>query len=165
VTSWVLTGLLVLLLAVGLLTATLALAWRVVERRAGYRRVGPIGAYVFSGAWLGWSAGVVVASTAVHLIDPGWLQHAVASLHASRAASAPVPMPSMERLDTAPMRAASIVLLALGAVIWLATALWCVVAWGAFRRSLAATRLQAWLATSIWIAMLAAMVWLPLQLV
>ena len=55
----------------------------------------------------------------------------------------------MERLDTAPMRGAANVLIVLGAVIWLATAIWCVVAWGAFRRAFAATRWQAWLATSL----------------
>jgi len=74
-------------------------------------------------------------------------------------------MPPMARLESAPMRAGAAVLLVLGALIWLATAAWCVVAWGAFRQSLAATRLQAWLATAVWIAILIALVWLPLQLV
>ena len=52
-----------------------------------------------------------------------------------------------------------------GAVVWLATAAWCVAAWGAFRQSLAASRTQALLATTLWIALLAALFWLPARLV
>jgi len=163
--AWMLTGLLIDLLVAGLLVTLLALAWRLVDRGAGYGRVGSIFAYVFGGAWLGWCAGAVVAVSAVQLIDASWLQRGLAGLHASMAASAPIPTPSMERFDTAPMRGAAMVLLVLGALIWLATAVWCVVAWGAFRRSFAATRWQAWLATSLWITLVAAIVWLPLQLV
>jgi hypothetical protein len=80
-------------------------------------------------------------------------------------ASAPVAMPPMTRLDAAPMRGAASVLLGLGALVLVATAAWCVVAWGAFRQAFAATRLRSWLATSLWLALLAALVWLPLQLV
>jgi len=76
-----------------------------------------------------------------------------------------MPTASMERFDTASFRGAAMVLLVVGALIWLATAAWCVVAWGAFRRSFATPRWRAWLATSIWMALLAAIVWLPLQLV
>jgi hypothetical protein len=164
VASWILTGLLVLLLVAGVLAATLALAWRLVDRGAGYRRVGLILAYVFAGAWLGWCAGAVVDSTALELIDPGWLQRVVAGFHESMARSAPAPGAATERLGSAPLLGAAIVLLVVGLMIWLATAVWCIVAWGAFRQSFAATRLQAWLATTIWIALLAAIVWLPLQL-
>jgi len=42
---------------------------------------------------------------------------------------------------------------------------WCVGAWGAFRQSLAASRAQAWLATTLWIAIVAALFWLPTRLV
>ena len=165
VLAWMTTGLMIDLFVAGLLFATLALAWRLVERGAAYRRVGLICAYIFGGAWLGLCAGAAVATTAVHLIDPDWVQRGLAGLHASLAASAPLPMPSMARFDTAPFRGAAAVLLVLGALIWLATALWCVVAWGAFRRSFAAAWWQAWLATSIWIALLLMIVWLPLQVV
>ncbi len=165
VASWLLVGVLAGLLAAVLLTGALALTWRVADRRANYGRVGVIGAYVYAGAWLGLCAGAVVVVTAVLLMDPGWLARGVDSLRASIASSAPVPTPSMERLDTAPMRGGASVLIVLGAVIWLATAIWCVVAWGAFRQAFAATRWQAWLATSLWIALLVAIVWLPLQLV
>jgi hypothetical protein len=164
VLAWLMTGLMLDLFIVALLVAALALAWRLVDRGAGYRRVGLISAYVFGGAWLGLCVGATIATTAVQLVDPDWLQRGAAALHASMSASAPLPMPSMARFDTAPLRGAATVLLVLGASIWLATAVWCVVAWGALRHSFAATRLQAWLATSIWIALLVAIVWLPLQL-
>ena len=165
VAAWLLTGVLLGLLTAGLLIATLALAWRLADRTAGYRRVGLVGAYVYAGAWLGACAGAAIAMAAVHLIDPELLQRAIAALHAAMAAATPAEIPPMARFDTAPMRGAASLLLVLGAVIWLATAIWCVVAWGAFRQSFAATRLQAGLATSIWIALLVAIVWLPLRLV
>jgi hypothetical protein len=57
------------------------------------------------------------------------------------------------------------VLLLLGAAIALATAVWCVAAWGAFRQSFAATRGEAWLATSLWIAMLGAIAWIGPRIV
>jgi hypothetical protein len=158
------TGLMLLLLASGLLSAALALAWRLVDRSAGYGRVGLICAYIFGGAWLGACAGMAMAMTAVQLIDPGLIPRVVAGVHASIAASGPMPTPSMERFGTGPMVGIATLLLVLGALIWLATAVWCVVAWGALRRSFAATRLRSWLATSVWIALLVAIVWLPLQL-
>lgn len=164
VMAWMTTGLLVCLFVSGVLAATLALAWRLVDRGAVYRRVGLVCAYVFGGAWLGFCAGVVVTTTGVQLVDAGWLERAIAGLHAAIAASGPLPTPSIARLDTAPMRGAATFLIVLGALIWLATALWCVVAWGAFRRSFAATRLQSWLATSIWVTLLVVLVWLPLQI-
>jgi hypothetical protein len=165
VASWLLTAVLLGLFVAGLLTGVLALAWRVADRNAGYRRVGLVAAYVYGGAWIGLCAFAVLAVTAVHLTDPGWLGRAVGGLHASMTASAPVAMPPMTRLDAAPMRGAASVLLGLGALVLVATAAWCVVAWGAFRQAFAATRLRSWLATSLWLALLAALVWLPLQLV
>jgi hypothetical protein len=165
VVAWLLTGLLINLLLAALLAATLAIAWRLVARDAGYRRIGLIGAYIYGGAWLGLCTGMMITTTGAQLIDPAWLGHTLDALHASLATSTPAALPPIARLGAMPMRGAAAVLLVIGALIWLATAGWCVVAWGAFRRSLAATRLQAWLATSLWIAMLAAIVWLPLQLV
>jgi len=165
VASWMVTGLIVLLFAAGLLSATLALAWRLVDRGAGYRRVGVICAYVFAGAWLGLCVGLLAATTAVSLVDPGSLQRTLAALHAAIGAPSLAPVSSMAGFDTAAFRGAATVLLGLAALILLATAVWCVVAWGAFRKSFATARWRAWLATSIWIALLAAIVWLPLQLV
>ena len=165
VIAWILIGLVINLLFAVVLVATLALAWRLVARAVGYSRIGVTTAYLYGGAWLGFCAGMMVATTGAQLIDPTWLERALDALHASLATSTPLAMPPMARLESAPMRAGAAVLLVLGALIWLATAAWCVVAWGAFRQSLAATRLQAWLATAVWIAILIALVWLPLQLV
>jgi hypothetical protein len=165
VASWLPTGVLIGFLAAGLLLGTLALAWRLVERKAGYRRVGLVGAYVYGGVWLGVCVGVVLVTTAVHLVDPTWLARAVADAHASMNASVPFAPPTIPRLDTSPLRGAFSVLLVIAAVVWLATAIWCFLAWGAFRQALATTRLKSWLATSLWIALLVAIVWLPLRLV
>ncbi|HSC64662.1 MAG TPA: hypothetical protein VLD35_13555, partial [Caldimonas sp.] len=122
--------------------------------------------YIFGGAWLGLCAGMLAAMTAANLIDANSIQRTIAGLHAAISASSPMSTAatSMDRFDTASFRGAATVLLAVGALIWLATVVWCVVAWGAFRRSFAVPRWRAWLATSIWIALVAAIVWLPLQL-
>jgi len=165
VLAWLMTGLLVGLLAAALLVAALALAWRLVQRGTGPRRVGVIFAYIFGAAWVGVCTGMLFAMTAVQLVDAHWLERALDGLHASMAASAPLPTPSLAALDTGAMRGPAAVLLVLGALIWIATAVWSVVAWGAFRRSFAAARWQAWLATAIWAALLGALVWLPLQVV
>jgi hypothetical protein len=69
-------------------------------------------------------------------------------------------MPTMERLSTAPMRGAASVLFVLAGLVWLATAAWCIAAWGAFRRAFAATRLRAWIATSLWLGLVIAVLWL-----
>jgi len=164
VTAWLLTGLLLGLLAAGLLVGALAVAWHVADRSARYRNVGLVGAYIYGGTWLGLCTGAAIATTAVQLTDPGLLARAVGGLHASMAASTPVAMPPMARLGTAPLHGAANVLLVLGALICLATAVWCIAAWGAFRQALAASRLRAWLATSLWIILLAAIFWLPLRL-
>ena len=164
-TAWLLTAVLAGLLIAGLLVGTLALAWRIAERSAGYRRVGLVGAYVYGGAWLGLCAGLAVMLTALHLIDPALLGRTFGALHESMASSAAAAMPPMSRLDTAPMRGGANVLLFVAAAIWIATAIWCVAAWGAFRQSFATTRARAWLATSLWIVLLAAIVGLPLAMV
>jgi hypothetical protein len=63
-------------------------------------------------------------------------------------------------LDTSPFRGAAAVLMLLGAATWLATAAWCVAAWGAFRQAFAASRSQAWLATSLCLGFVATLAWL-----
>jgi len=107
---------------------------------------------------------LLAATTAVSLIDPGALQRTLAALHAATRTPSLAPVSSMAGFDTASFRGPATVLLVLAALILLATAVWCIVAWGAFRQSFATPRWRAWLATSIWIMLLAAIVWLPLQL-
>jgi hypothetical protein len=66
----------------------------------------------------------------------------------------------MQGLDTSRFRGAAMVLILLGFATWVVTAGWCVAAWGAFRQAFAATRAQAWLATSLVVAFVAALAWL-----
>ena len=70
----------------------------------------------------------------------------------------------MRSFDQAPLAAGAHVLLVFAALVFAATAVWCIAAWGAFRQSLAASRALAWLATMLWIALVAALVWLPTRL-
>ncbi len=156
IAAWLATALLLGLFVAGLLIGTLALAWRVVERSAGYRRVGLVGAYVYGGCWLGSCAGAVIVLSAVQLFDPGFIDRTLAALHAA-AAAATSALPPMRPLSTAPLRGAVATLLVLGAVLWLATAVWSIAAWAAFRQALGATRLQATAATATWLAILAAL--------
>jgi hypothetical protein len=163
--AWLLTALVVGLLVAALLVAALALAWRVVARTAVARTVAVVAAYVCGGAWLGICAGAAFVVVAVQLVEPGALRSTLAALKAAAAASTPLAPPSLGGLDGGPLRSLASVLMVVGAVVWLATAAWCVAAWGAFRQSLAASRTQALLATTLWIALLAALFWLPARLV
>ena len=162
---WLLTALLLGLLLAAFLIGTLALAWRIVARGAVVRRVAVVGAYVYGGLWLGVWAGFALTVVAVQLVDPGWLAGSVADVHAAVAASRPIATRPMTGFAQGPLADGARVLLVLGAIVFVATAAWCVGAWGAFRQSLAASRAQAWLATTLWIAIVAALFWLPTRLV
>lgn len=164
IAAWLLTALLVWLLFAAFLIGTLALAWRVVARGAVVRRVAIVGAYVYGGVWLGAWAGLTLAVAAVQLVDPGWLSGSVADVHAAVAASKPIATRPMSGFAHGPLANSARVVLVLGAIVIAATAMWCVAAWGAFRQSLAASRAQAWLATTLWIAIVAALVWLPTRI-
>ena len=162
---WLLTALLLGLLLAAFLIGTLALAWRVVARGAVVRRVAVVGAYVYGGVSLGVWAGFALSVVAVQLVDPGWLAGSVADVHAAVASSRPIATRPMTGFAQGPLADGARVLLVLGAIVFVATAAWCVAAWGAFRQSLAASRAQAWLATTLWIAFVAALFWLPTRLV
>jgi hypothetical protein len=161
---WLLTALLLGLLLAAFLIGTLALAWRIVARGALVRRVAVVGAYVYGGVWLGVWAGFTLTVVAVQLVDPGWLAGSVADVHAAVAASRPIATRPMAGFAQGPLADGARVLLVLGAIVFGATAVWCVSAWGAFRQSLAASRAQSWLATTVWIALVAALFWLPTRL-
>ena len=157
VAAWLATALLLGLFVAGLLVGTLALAWRAVDRGAGYRRVGLVGAYVYGGVWLGFCAGAVIVMSAVQLFDPGFIDRVLAALHAA-AATGTSTLPTMRPLDSAPLRGAVATMLVLGAVLWLATIAWCIAGWAAFRQALGATRLQAVAATTAWLALFVALI-------
>jgi len=158
---WLLTALLLGLLIAALLIGTLALAWRIVARGAVVRRVAVVGAYVYGGTWIGIWAGVALTVVAVQLVDPSWLSASVADLHAAMGSSKPFSTRPMRSFDQATLAAGARLLLVLGMLVFAATAAWCIAAWGAFRQSLAASRTQAWLATMLSIAIVAALLWLP----
>ena len=164
--SWLLAGELVGLLLALLLASVLALTWRIADRGAVYRRVGLVAAYVYGGAWVGFCAGAVVLGSAVQLVDSGLLTRVLDSLQAATVAPAPTSSsvratpPQLSGIDSAPFRGAAAVLFLLALAIWLATLAWCIAAWSAFRQAFGATRLQAWVATSLWLALVAAVLWL-----
>jgi len=163
IASWFVAGQLVLLLVAGFTGALLALAWRLATGRPAARRVSIVWSYVFAGAWLGMCGWMLAAGSALTLMDPTFLTRSVAAVRAGAPSSAfEVAEP---RAEAVALRAAVGVVLLVGAAIWLATVVWCVAAWGAFRQSFAVTRVRAWLATMLWIALLGAVLWLGQRLV
>ncbi|MGZ5205782.1 MAG: toll/interleukin-1 receptor domain-containing protein [Caldimonas sp.] len=158
--SWLLVGEIVGLMVAGLLAAVLALAWRVADPGAGYRRVGLVAAYVYGGVWIGFCAGALLLGAAVQLVDPGLLQRVVDALHAATTAAAgAAPLPGLRNLNGVSFAGAAAVLLLLAFAVWLATLVWCVAAWGAFRHAFGATRMRAALATALWLAAIGALLW------
>jgi len=160
--GWLVNGELAHVLLAVLLVGVLSLAWRVAERDADYRRVGLVAAYFYSGAWIGFCLSALAAGSALLLIEPDYLDRSAGALWAiasapSTGASAPA-LPELRGLDSSPFRGAAMVLMLLGFAAWLATAVWCVAAWGAFRQSFAASRAQSWLATTLCLALVAALV-------
>ena len=163
--SWLLAALFVGLVFAAVLAAPLAMAWRVVERGARYRRVGLVAAYVYGGTWLGLCAGSAVLAAGVQMVDPGFIARAVDFLTAAVTADgASTPAPTMRPFGGAPLGVPAIVVVLLGYAILVASLVWAVAAWGAFRQSFGATRLKSWLATSLWLACLAALVVLAVRL-
>jgi hypothetical protein len=162
---WLFTALLLGLFFAALLVGTLALAWRIVARGAVIRRVAVVGAYVYGGAWVGTWVGLAFTVVAVQLVDPTWLSATFADVQSAMTASTPIATRPMRGFAHGPLAEGARVLLVIGALVLVATVAWCMTAWGAFRQSLAASRAQAWLATTLWLVLLAAVVWLPTRLV
>ena len=164
--SWLLAGEVAGLLFAFLLAAALALAWRVVGSGPAFRRAGIVFAFIYGGAWIGLCTGMVLSGSAVQLVDSTFFARVLAMAHASAAApdAAFAAMPEL-RWGDAPYGGIAAVLLVLAAGLWAATFVWCVAAWSAFRNAFATTRARSWLATSLWLAMLAAVVWLAKNLV
>ena len=164
--SWLLAGEVAGLLFAFLLAAALALAWRVAGSGPAFRRAGIVFAFIYGGAWIGLCTGMVLSGSAVQLVDSTFFARVLAMAHASAAApdAAFAAMPEL-RWGDAPYGGIAAVLLVLAAGLWAATFVWCVAAWSAFRNAFATTRARSWLATSLWLAMLAAVVWLAKNLV
>jgi len=159
--SWLLAGELVGLLFAFLLAAALALAWRLVGGGPAFRRAGIVFAFIYGGVWLGLCTGAVVSGSAVQLVDSTFFARLLAATQASATApdAAVAAMPELRWRD-APYGGVAAVLLLLAAGLWAATFVWCIAAWGAFRNAFATTRARSWLATSLWLALLALVAWL-----
>jgi hypothetical protein len=143
--------------------ALLALAWRLVDRGASYRRVGLITAYIFGGP-----------GSALYRNDdrddgrapdrPTWVQRSVAELHASMAAvgaradavDGPLRHRAVPRRGDHAARPRRGGLAGDRRLVRRRVGRPCV-------DRCAAARWQSWLATSIWVGLLAALVWLPLR--
>ena len=160
--SWLLVGELVGLIAGGLMAATLGLAWRVASGESVYRRVGLVTAYVYAGAWLGFCAGALMLGSAFQFIDPAFVHRLVDAVQSSPANAttsvpAATPWPEPRAIRLAPFGGAGAVLIVIAFALWIATAAWCVAAWGAYRRAFATSRSRAWLATALWLALIGAL--------
>lgn len=133
-------------------SVALTLAWRVAGRRIELQQVTLVMAYLASGAWLGVSGGALVFGFGASFYDPGWFgdfARAIGFGLEPPGAFGPV----LERklgLQAIPAVAG----LGTGALTWAMTALWCVVAWGAFRQAFGVTRWRAVAATALWVLLL-----------
>ncbi|TXH62225.1 MAG: hypothetical protein E6Q93_03525 [Burkholderiaceae bacterium] len=135
-----------------LLSIALMLAWRVAGRQVELQQITLVMAYVVSGAWLGIAGGALVFGFGASFYDPGWFgdfARAIGFGVEAPGAFGPVPERRLG-LQAIPAVAG----LGTGALTWVFTALWCVVAWGAFRQSFGVTRGRAAAATAVWLLLL-----------
>ena len=145
------------IVVVAVFASALGLAWRIAGHRPGFARVGLVFAYVYGGAWIGFCVGGAILGAGVELVDPGFVARSIEALRPSASSSAPAALPRVERVNGGLMAGPAALLVLLGYALWIATVVWCVAAWGAFRQSFGATRAQAWIATSLWLALPAAL--------
>lgn len=152
VVEWIAVGLILGLLAVSLLATLLTLAWRMVGTRIEFRQVTLILAYIYSGVWIGFCAGALLAATGVQLVAPGVFSDYLAIVRGAA--------PLARRMDEArallanALHGPAAALFVVACLAWSATALWTIVAWGAFRNSFGCGRSKALLATGLWLLML-----------
>jgi hypothetical protein len=135
-----------------LTSVALTLAWRAAGRRIELQQITLVMAYVISGAWLGVAAGALVFGFGASFYDPGWFgdfARAIGFGVEPPGAYGPVPERQLG-LQAVPAVAG----LGTGALTWVLTAVWCVVAWGAFRQAFGVTRWRAIAATAVWVILL-----------
>ncbi|MFT3953685.1 MAG: toll/interleukin-1 receptor domain-containing protein [Piscinibacter sp.] len=135
-----------------LLSVLLMLAWRIAGRRIELQQVTLIMAYLVSGAWLGIAGGALVFGFGASFYDPGWFGGFAEAIGFARLAA---PDGGLTAAGTLGARAIPAVAgLGTGALTWLMTALWCIVAWGSFRHAFGVTRPRAAAATLAWLLLL-----------
>lgn len=158
--AWLASGELLGLLLVALLAVPMTLGWRLAGVPVEYRRVTLVGAYVYSGVWLGLSAGVLVMGLGLQFVDAGVFDRAVALL-LGRDTTAAAPADRAAAVGAQlghSMHGPATALFAFASVVWAITGGWAIVAWGAFRQAFAASRWQAALATGIGAVLIGAVV-------
>jgi len=115
---------------------------------------------VYGGVWVGLCIGATLLGAGVQLVDPGFIGRAVDALNAAvTSTAASMPALTIRDFPGTALGAPAAVLVLLGYAILAAALVWGIAAWGAFRQSFGATRWQAWAATSLWVASIAALLW------
>lgn len=165
VVAWLLSGELIGLVLITLLSVPLTLAWRLTGTRVEFRQITLIMAYVHGGAWLGITGGLLVLGFGVQLVDPTVFDRVVAML-AGKAPGAAATLgeriTQVEPMLQAAVAGPAAAVVVVTALTWLITTIWVVVAWGAFRNAFGSERLKAAAATLLWLAMLGAVLMLSL---
>ncbi len=152
IAEWIALGVILGILTVTLLAALLTLAWWLVGTRIEFRQVTLIFVYIYSGSWIGFCAGAVLMAMGVQLVAPDVFTDYLAIVRSGA--------PLEQRMDEArallenALRGPAAALLVLACLVWGLTVGWTIVAWGAFRNSLASSRIKVVLATAVWVAML-----------
>lgn len=158
VVAWLASGELIGLVLITLLAVPLTLAWRATGTRCEFRQITLIGAYVYGGAWLGITGGLLVMGFGITIVDPSAFDRLVALLAGQAPGAAATfgeRVAQAERLVDGLLQGPAGAVTAVAVLTWGVTAIWCVVAWGSFRLAFGASRLKAALATGLWWLMLA----------
>lgn len=167
VLGWLLSGELLGLVLITLLSVAQNVAWRLTGTRVEFGQITLIMAYVYGGAWLGLSGGFLVLGFGVQLVDASVFDRLVALLGGT-APGAPVDVAerwAQARVLVQPaLTGPATAMLLVASLTWLITAVWCVVAWGAFRNAFGVTRAKAALATFYWLLMLGSLVLLSARI-
>jgi len=165
--GWLLSGELLGLVLITLLAVPLTLGWRLAGRRVEFRQITLIGAYVYGGVWLGLCGGALIVGFGIQVVDGTVLDRVVALLAGTAPGAPATPAERWARAEATlqgVLHGPAAAMLVVAMLTWLVTAVWALVAWGAFRNAFGASRLQAAGATALWLAMLGILVWLCLRL-
>ena len=165
--GWLLSGELLGLVLITLLAVPLTLGWRLAGRRIEFRQITLIGAYVYGGVWLGLCGGALIVGYGLQVVDATVFDRVVALLAGVTPGAPAAPAERWAQAEVTlqgVLHGPAAAMLVVALLTWLVTAVWAVVAWGAFRAAFGAGRLQAAGATALWLAMLGALVWLCLRL-
>jgi hypothetical protein len=167
IVGWLASGELIGLILITLLAVPLTLAWRATGTRVEFRQITLILAYVYGGAWLGITGGLLVLGFGVQMVDATLFDRVVAVLGGT-APGAPATLAERgavaETMLSGALHGPAGAVASVTVLTWLITAVWAVVAWGAFRLAFGATRAKAALATLLWLAMLGALGWVSWRL-